>query len=125
MHTNNKCMHREPVPREEVAAKIIIKVVEVKVKVKAKVEAKNNRTKVVKTTNNLNNSSNRIKMINKRLSVLDVAKKATRLPSVLIEQDRLPRQIKHHLLKLRAAMGQILMAIRHRPEGASNLLKSI
>ena len=117
-------MHRELVPRKEVVAKIIIKVVKVKDKVKDKVEAKDDRTRVVKTTNNLNNSSNRIKMINKRLSVLDVVKKATRLSSVFIEQDSLPRQIKHHLPKLRAAMGQILMAIRHRPVGVSDLLKS-
>ena len=40
MHINNKHVHKELVRREEVAAEIIIKVVEVKVKVKAKVEAK-------------------------------------------------------------------------------------
>ena len=105
MHINNKHMHKELVPKEEVAAEIIIKVVEVKVEVKAKVEAKDDKTRVVKTTNNLNNSSNRIKMINKILSVLDVAKKVTRLPSVLIEQDRPPRLTKYHLPKLRTAMG--------------------
>ena len=75
MHAKAKYMLRELVLKEEVAAKTIIKVVEVKVKVKAKVEAKDNRTRVVKTTNNLNNSSNRIKMIKKRLFVLDVVRR--------------------------------------------------
>ena len=114
-------MHREPVPREEVAAGIIIKVVEVKVMVKAKVEAKDNSTKVVEAINNLNNSSNRIsKTINKRLSVLDVVKKATRLPSVLREQDRPPKLTKLCLLKLIATD----LAASHKPVGASDLLKS-
>ena len=89
MHVKAKYVLREPVPRKEVVAETITKVVEVKVKVKARVEAKNDRTRVKEKTTNLNNNSSKIKkMIRKRLSALDVAKKATRSPSVLREQNR-------------------------------------
>ena len=116
-------MHRELVPREEVAAEITTRVVEVKVKVKARVKAKDDRTKMEVETTNLNSSSRIRKIIRKRLSALDVVKMATRLPSVLIEKDRPPKLIKLHLPRTTttttATMGPT--ATRHKPVGMSDL----